>query len=300
MSASTTNTWHHIRPHMLLVLTMLIWAGNAIAGKFAVGHVSPMILTFSRWSVAFVVVAIIARKQFAIDWPVIRNNIPYLLIMGVVGFTGFNVLLYSALHSTTAINVAIEQSAMPLIIFLGNLVLYRLKFGWQQIIGFCLTLVGVAVVITAGDLSQLGFATFNRGDVLMFFAAICYAGYTIGLIQKPQIHWVSLLVALFAGALISAFAAAIWEISAGDAIFPTTLTGIAVVAYTGLLPSIVAQAAYIEGVGKLGSNAAGIYINLVPIFAAILAVLLLGETLGFYHIVALFLVIGGVSLVQRK
>ncbi len=300
MSDSKTGLTSLARPHLLLILTTLIWAGNAIAGKFAVGHVSPMVLTFSRWSLAFIIVAIIARKQITADWPIIRKNLPYLLTMGMVGFTGFNVLLYSALHYTTAINVAIEQSAMPLMIFLGNLILYRLSFGWPQILGFFLTLVGVAVVITGGDIASLGAQTFNRGDIMMFFAAICYSGYSIALKKKPDMHWLSLLAALFTGALISAFVAMIWEISAGLAIYPTTKTGFAVVAFTALLPSIVAQASYIEGVSKLGANAAGIYINLLPVFAAILAVILLNEILGFYHLIALALVIGGITLVQRK
>ena len=288
------------RPHLLLILTVMIWAGNAIAGKFAVGHISPMVLTFSRWALAFIIVALFARKQIAHDWPKIRKHLPYLLIMGTIGYSGFNIMLYSALHHTSAINVAIEQSAMPLMIFLGSLVLYRQTFGWLQVIGFTLTLLGVAVVITSGDLSLLKTQTFNRGDVMMFIAAIFYSVYSIGLKQKPDIHWLSLLVAFFAGALISSTAALIWEVSDGTAIFPTTSTGYMVVAFTAILPSIVAQACYIEGVGKLGANAAGIYINLLPIFAAIFAVILLDETLSQFHVVALALVIAGITLVQRK
>ncbi len=300
MSETNGKSWANIRPHFLLVITVMIWAGNAIAGKFAVGHISPMVLTFSRWSLAFIIVCLFAHRQIARDWPIIRKNLPYLLIMGTIGYSGFNLLLYSALHFTTAINVAIEQSAMPLMIFIGSLLLYRQTFGWLQVIGFTLTLIGVAIVITGGDLSLLQAQIFNRGDIMMFFAAICYSAYSIGLKQKPDMHWLSLLAAFFAGALIASIAALIWEINAGEALFPSTTTGFAVVAFTAIFPSIVAQACYIEGVGKLGANAAGIYINLLPIFAAILAVLLLNETLAMFHVVALILVIAGITLVQRK
>lgn len=300
MSNAFGGKWNDIRPHLLLILTVLIWAGNAIAGKFAVGHISPMVLTFSRWALAFIIVSLFAQKQISKDWPVIRKHLPYMLIMGSIGFSGFNILLYSALHHTTAINVAIEQSAMPLMIFLGSLILYRQTFGWLQVIGFTLTLLGVSIVITGGNLALLKIQIFNRGDIMMFFAAICYSAYSIGLKQKPDMHWLSLLVAFFAGALIASIAALIWEVSNGTAVFPTTTTGFAVVAFTAILPSIVAQACYIEGVGKLGANAAGIYINLLPVFAAILAVFLLDETLGLFHVVALALVIAGITLVQRK
>jgi len=300
MNNALTSFWTKSRPHILLVMTMLIWSGNAIIGKFAVGHISPMVLTFSRWLLAFVIIAVIARKEIRQDWQVIKKNIVYLLSMGVVGYTGFNILLYSALHHTTAINVAIEQAAMPLVIFLGNLLLYRVRFGWAQVAGFCLTLLGIVLVITGGDISRLIDQPFNRGDIMMFFAVLFYAGYSIALKQKPKLHWLSIIATLFTGALISSFFAMIWEIQAGNAVFPTTTTGIIAVIYTGIFASIIAQASFIEGVGKLGANSAGIYINLLPIFAALLAVLLLNENLGIHHAAALVLVITGISLVQKQ
>ncbi len=269
-------------------------------GKFAVGHVSPMVLTFSRWLFAFTIIIIIARKQIRKDWPAIRQNRIYLFLMGIVGYTSFNILLYSALHYTTAINVAIEQAAMPLLIFIGNLVFFRSRFGLPQLAGFLLTLAGVILVITEGDVSRLADQPFNRGDVMMFFAVIFYSAYSIGLKQKPEMHWLSLIAALFSGALVSAFFAVSWEIYAGNAIFPTTTTGILAVVYTGLFASIIAQACFIEGVGRLGANSAGIYINLLPVFTALLAVLLLGEKLGAHHALALALVVGGISMVQRR
>ncbi len=269
-------------------------------GKFAVGHISPMVLTFARWLLAFIIIAIMAHHHVRTDWPAIRRNLFFLMSMGTTGYTGFNVLLYSALHHTTAINVAIEQSAMPLMIFLGNLVIFRQRFGWAQIAGFNLTLLGVALVVTNGALLRLASQSLNRGDVMMFFAALLYSGYSIGLRNRPEMHWLSLLFAMFAGALLSSLLAMMWEINAGLAIYPTTPIGYIAVIFTGLFASIIAQAAYIEGVAKLGANSAGIYINLLPVFAAILAVLLLGETLGSHHAVALMLVVGGITLVQRK
>lgn len=300
MNNALTEFWTKSRPHILLVLTMLIWSGNAIIGKFAVGHISPMVLTFSRWLLAFVIIALVARRQIRQDWPIIKKNLPYLLSMGVVGYTSFNILLYSALHHTTAINVAIEQAAMPLVIFIGNLLLYRAKFGWAQVAGFCLTLVGVVLVITDGDISRLVDQPLNRGDIMMFIAVLFYATYSIALKRKPQLHWLSLLAALFTGALVSSLFAMGWEIQAGNAVFPTTTTGIIAIIYTGIFASIIAQASFIEGVDRLGANSAGIYINLLPIFAALLAVLLLDETLGTHHAAALVLVISGISLVQRQ
>ena len=222
------HTFTDLRPHLLLVLTTLIWAGNAVAGKFAIGHVSPMVLTFLRWAIAFVIVAAFAWKPIRNDWPTIRRRFGYLLVMGHAWiYRGSTSCSIRRCITPRPINVAIEQSAIPLIIFIGNLIIYRITFGWRHIVGFVLTLIGVVVVVSAGDPAKLTTGGFNRGDVMMLFAGIFYSLYSIALRGKPKLHWLSLLAALFAGALLSSAIAMIWEIRAGDAIFPTTTTGLA-------------------------------------------------------------------------
>ena len=107
-------------PHLLLAITALGWAGNAVAGKYAVGHISPMVLTFSRWAFALTLISLFAHKQIRADLPVIRKNWLYLLLMGGLGYATFNAVLYTALIFTSTMNVTIEQTAMPLFIFALN------------------------------------------------------------------------------------------------------------------------------------------------------------------------------------
>jgi len=290
-------------PHLLLALTTFIWSGNAIAGKFAIGHVSPMMLTMSRWAVALLIISLIARHHIAADWHIIRKNWLYLLLMGGIGYTGFNYCLYSGLQHISAINVTLEQSAMPLVIFILNYAIYRTGITWLQIVGFLLTFLGVIVTVSSGQ--PIGLFSgegsgINVGDIYMLGAAICYGGYSAALRSKPAMHWQSFLACLAAGALIFAMVGAMVEYQTGHLQVPATLQGFSVVLYAGILASLVAQGLFIKGVEAFGSNIAGLYINLVPIFGALLAVLLLGEQLHLFHAVAFVLVVGGIMIAQRK
>jgi drug/metabolite transporter (DMT)-like permease len=141
------------RAYLYLILATLAWGGNAVAGKLAVGHVSPMMLTFWRWFFAVVIIFGLSVPQLIRDWPVARKHLPILVAYGVIGFATFNATLYTALKYTTAINVTIEQSAIPMLIFLINFALFRMKVSWAQIGGFSLTLVGVALTASHGNLA---------------------------------------------------------------------------------------------------------------------------------------------------
>lgn len=288
------------RPHILLILTTLFWAGNGIAGKFALGHVSPMVLTFSRWVFAIVIVCYVARKPLRDDWKIIRKHLPYLLVMGAAGFSLFNILFYSALQYTSVINAAIEQAALPLVIFVANLVLFQIAIRWLQLVGFGLSLIGVLITISGGDWTALANLQLNRGDALMMIAIFCYAGYTVALRNKPDLHWLSFFACLVVGAFLASIPAAIYETVKGDAIWPTTLRGFLVVLYAGIFPSILSQSFFIRGTEKLGANMAGMYIMLVPFFGVFLAVALLGEQFRLHDALALFLVTGGIYLAQRS
>ena len=290
-------------PHFFLALTSFLWSGNAIAGKFAVGHVSPMILTAGRWSLALLIIGFIARHQIRRDWATIKKHWLYLLLMGGFGYSAFNFFLYAGLQYISAINVTLEQSAMPLFIFVLNYLIYRTGVTWLQVTGFLLTLLGVIVTVSSGDplgLIQKGGEGINRGDWFMLAAALCYGVYSVALRSKPAMHWQSLLTSLIGGACVFALVGALFEYQLGLAQFPVTIQGLLVVIYAGIFPSLVSQGLFIKGVESLGANTAGLYINLVPVFGAVLAVLLLGENLYLYHALAFVLVVGGIMIAQKK
>ncbi|MEO1747499.1 MAG: DMT family transporter [Pseudomonadota bacterium] len=283
--------------YALLFLTTLFWSGNAVAGKLAVGHVSPMVLTLLRWSIAWLVLLIIALPQLRKDWQKVRPHLPILFAYGMTGFAGFNIALYSALNHTSTINVTIEQAAIPLLIFIGNFIFFRTKVSLLQMIGFSLTLVGVLVVASAGSFDRLANLQFNRGDVLMGVAGILYAGYSIALRHRPDVHWKSFMVIMAFSAMLTSVPFAIWELNGANGIVPDA-RGWLIVLYTAIFPSILSQVFYIRGISLIGPNRAGLFINLIPVLGTILAILVLGEIFGWHHAIALVLVVGGIMIAE--
>ena len=288
----------NLQAYFILCITTLLWGGNSVAGKLAVGHVSPMMLTGMRWTIACIVLLIFAAPQVRRDWPAIRKHWLLLLGYGAVGFTAFNAFLYSALQFTSAINAVIEQAAIPMVIFAMNYALFRTAFSAAQIAGFTLTLVGVALTASHGDVTTLLSLELNLGDALMMAAVVVYAGYTVALRWKPDIHWKSLIAASAFGALISSVPLVVWEMATGRMIWPDT-EGWVIVAYAGLLPSLVSQILYVRGVELIGPNRAGLFINTIPIFGTLLSIALIGETLQTFHIVAMGLVLGGIAVAEK-
>jgi drug/metabolite transporter (DMT)-like permease len=289
----------HRRAYIFLLLTTFFWGGNAIAGKLAVGHVSPMLLTAIRWGLTCAIMIIIGWPNLKSDWPRIREHWLLLSILGTLGFTLFNVALYSALALTTAINVSIEQAGMPMLIFLFNFLFFGLKASWAQIVGLCLTLFGVTLTAAHGDLSRLMALDLNLGDVIMLSSIAVFSAYTVLMRFKPSIHWQSLMIALTGSAFLTSLPFVAGEYALDAAIWPDK-QGWIILLYVLIFPSLVAQALYIMGVELIGANRAGLFINLVPIFGTLLSIILLGEDFHLYHAVALVLVFGGIALAEYR
>lgn len=287
-----------IKAYVFLLLTMLGWAGNAIVGKFAVGHIGPLSLSGGRWTLALLLVVAISIPQIRRDWPVAKRHLPLLLGLGVVGFAAFNALLYTALTYTSAINCVIEQAGIPGIIFIANFVLFRTKVSIAQIIGFSLTLLGVGLTATNGSLSSIGGIELNIGDAMMLIAAFLYAAYTVALRWKPAIHWKTLMAAASLGAVLACMPLVAGEVAAGNFIAPDAI-GWAAIVYTGLIPSLMAQVFYVKGVELIGPNRAGLFLNAVPIFGVLLSVVFLGEPLHDFHLVAIAMVLSGIVIAER-
>ncbi len=286
------------RAYFYLCITALFWGGNSVAGKMAVGHVSPMMLTTLRWVFALIVILVLMTPQIRRDWDKIRKHWLQLLAYGAIGFTTFNALLYSALKYTSAINAVILQAGIPMLIFLFNFVLFRTKASIAQVIGFTVTLVGVLVTAAHGDVTSLLSLEFNFGDALMIAACIVYAGYTVALRYKPTMHWQSFIAAPAFGALLSAIPLLFWEIGTGTAIVPDTM-GWVIVLYAAIFPSLMSQVLYVRGVEMIGANRAGLFINAIPVFGTLLSVMLIGETFHLFHLVALLLVLGGIAIAEK-
>ena len=260
--------------------------------------ISPVALTFARWLLACVAFYFFARPHLNSDWPAIRKSLPLLFGMGALGFSAFNFGLYGALHYTTAINVTIEQSAMPVLIIFANYLFFSVRITGLQAVGVLLTIIGVLVTATRGSPLAVLESGVNRGDVVMMLAVLLYRSYTVALRFRPDIHWTSLMFVLTCSAAVFALPFYAVEILRDGFRMPGPEAW-AIIAYTVIFPSMMSQAFFIRGVAMLGANRAGLFINLVPIFGALLAVLILGESFRPYHMVGLALVLGGIAIAER-
>jgi drug/metabolite transporter (DMT)-like permease len=286
-------------PILLLVLTALIWAGHSIVGRLAVGQIGPMTLTFLRWAVALVPILVAAGPSLRWDWPTIRANWLYLALMGTLGYTVFVALFYVAAHRTSALNLSIIQGAIPALLLIGARLFLGVRFTALQALGALITILGVVAIAAQGDPARLMALAFNSGDVLMLVAAIIYAGYTIGLRERPPISGLSMLAGMAIAAFVTSAPLMVWEVASGGFVWPTA-AGLLMLVYVALGPAFAAQIFYMRGVELIGPGRAGVFVNLVPVFGAIMAVVLLGESFAAYHVVALILVVGGIAIAQGR
>ncbi|HCN73354.1 MAG TPA: EamA family transporter [Pusillimonas sp.] len=285
------------KAYALLALATLFWAANSIAGKFAVGHVSPMVIVTIRWASVMVALYLFKKDQIAADWAVIRPRLSYLLILGAIGFTGFSVALFYALIYTTAVNASIMQGGTPLFVFAASFILFSSRIVKEQAFGFILSFLGVIIVAVQGDLANLFALNINFGDALMLLAILSYGIYTAALRSKPNIHWTSLMFVLCLGATLASLPLLVIEAVQGFTKLPDSQGWLAV-AYIVIFPSLLGQVFFIRAVELIGGNRASLFINLLPIWGALLAITLVGETFHLYHAAALALIFAGIGLAE--
>ena len=285
----------HFRAYALLTATTLCWGLNAIISRLAVGEISPLQLVTFRWLGVVVILLLFAKRQVLADWPVLKRHLPFLALMGSFGFTMFNVLFYTSGHHTSAINIGILQGSIPIFVLLGSLLVLRHYIGPIQVLGVATTMSGVVIVASHGNPAELAALQVNRGDLLMLIACFFYAAYSVGLSRRPAVGALGLFAVMAATAWLVSLPLVAFETYQHGWVAPTP-TGWLLALLVTLLPSLVAQIFFIQGVALIGPGRAGVFVNLVPVFASIMAVIFLGEAFESYHALALFLVLGGIGL----
>ena len=266
--------------------------------RVAVGEVSPMLIVSLRW-LGVVMLFFFVRQAIYRDWDKLKSHLPLLFMMGALGFTAFNALFYLAAHTTTALNIGIIQGIVPVFLLIGMYFMYRSPVSLLQGLGVIVTILGVCVVASAGNLDKLASLSINQGDYFMIIACLLYSGYALILRRFSGVSALSLFAVIAIAAFIASVPLSLVEVYLGSSQWPTRKGWIVILLITAL-PSFLAQICFIKGVTELGAGRAGIFVNLVPVFASILAVSVLGEPFRGYHAVALILVIGGIGLAEIK
>lgn len=299
-----------LSPKLALLLTLppLLWAGNAVVGRWAAGAISPMLLNFLRWGLAFVVLAPLA-------WPLWRERAAvlqrwrYLALTGFLGMGWYNALQYQALHSSTPLNVTLIAASLPLWMLGVGALFYGVRPERRQVSGAVLSLLGVALVLSRGHLLALREVQFVVGDLLMLLAVFSWAVYS-WLLARPPAHmqgearphwdWALLLMAQLVFGLGFAGVSAGVEWAVGDQ--PVHWgPGLALaLVYVALGPSVVAYRCWGLGVTQAGPALAAFFGNLTPVFAALLSAALLGEWPQWFHGAAFALIAAGIVVSSRR
>ena len=287
----------HARPHVLLTMTMFMWACNAIAGQFARGEITPVQHVLIRWMMVTALMWPLYGRQ-ALDFlPVLRRHAWKIAAMAMLGFTGFNILFYVASFNTTAVNVGILQGSIPMIVAVLAFLIQGSRITVLQGLGILITLVGVAMVATRGlPWLALGIA-LNFGDAMMLLACLSYSTYAVLLQGRPAMPAEVFFTLMAPIAMLTAIPPVLWEAAVADPGWPTW-KGWLITAFVALFPGTIAQLFFVRAVDLIGPARAGAFNNLVPVFASVLAVLILGEAFAWYHAAALVLVLGGIAMVQ--
>lgn len=287
------------RAYLLLTMTALFWAGNSIVGRAARELVPPAALSFWRWVIALTLLLPLAWPHLKRDWPVLRANWPIMLLLGTLGIGAFNTMLYTGLQTTTALNSMMLQSAQPALILMVGALVMGDRTSVRQITGVLVSLVGVLIIISRGDIGALLGLELNAGDAIIGVAVVLWAIYSVFLRRRPSVHPLSFLAAsIMVGIMVISpvYAAELWR---GRAIVPGWESGLAI-AYVSIFPSFLAYLFFNRGVELIGSAATGQYLNIMPLMGAGLAMLFLGETLHLFHVAGLALVVAGILVAGRS
>ncbi len=285
-----------------LVAGILFWAGNSIAGRLSVGAIPPVSLAFWRWVFAFIVLLPFAWPQLRGKKPLIWKHRYQLLILAVLSISCFNTLLYLAAQTTQALNIVLIQTSLPLLTFLFSFLLLKQLPTKRQIIGLLFISIGLATVLSRGNLQHLINLEGHTGDILMITAVSAWGLYSVLLkrfsIPLPGVALLSLQIGIGV-ILLMPFYLIEFHSKGGFELNQKTLL---LIAYVALFASILSYLSWNNGVKVLGSNAASMFNGLLPIFTALLALLILKEPLYSYHFIGGGFIILGLkySLLQKR
>jgi len=288
------------RPYILLTLTPLFWGGNFVLGRGVHEFFPPIALASIRWTLAFLIILPFALPHLRRDWPEIRRQWPWLVFLGAVGPGCFNTLTYIGLNFTPALNALIINSSGPVMIALASFLFFSDRLSARQFVGIGLSLIGVIIVITKGNLQALAQLEINSGDLWVLGAMAVWGVYTAFLRKRPaQIHWLSLAACMF---LIASIVN--WPLHAWEHAYVRSLTlstdALLAIGYVAIFPSILAYVFYTRGVELIGSNRAGVFLHLIPLFGSGLAILILGEQPLWSHAIGFALILTGVTIAARQ
>ena len=297
--AAPSGNWLANQPYLLLSITALCWAGNAIVGRLAAGHIPPVTLSFLRWSLAFLIILPFAWKHLVRDWPAIRARLGTMIFLSVTGIATFNTMQYWALEHTQALNTLLLQSAGPLFVAVWSLILLGVRLTLAQAGGVLLSMTGVLVILLHGDLTALASIEFSKGDVIFIVALAIFGLYSVLSLKRPQIHGLSFVGFTFGCGAAALVPLLIWELLSRPVMQLDTANLLSLL-YVAVFPSTLAYLCFNRGVQLIGANRAAPFFHVVPAFGTVMSIVFLGEHPQPFHFIGFALVLTGVFVASRK
>jgi drug/metabolite transporter (DMT)-like permease len=304
-----------LTPRLALMLSIppLLWAGNAVVGRLAIEHISPLWLNASRWALALALLLPWGWRVFASAGrrAEIRARWRHLALLGLLGVGAYNALQYMALRTSTPLNVTLIAASLPVWMLAVGALFYGERPRRAQFVGAALSLLGVAVVLARGTPAALLHVQFVPGDLMMMGAIFCWCVYSWQLARppasmcgaaRPDWHWAEFLCLQISIGLLWATASA----GLGEWIQPRpepvvwTPWLVAALAFVAVGPSLVAYRLWGLGVAAAGPAVAAFFGNLTPLFAALLSAALLGEWPRPFHGLAFALIVAGILVSSRQ
>tara|TARA_X000000368_G_scaffold399211_1_gene369972 strand:- start:216 stop:1109 length:894 start_codon:yes stop_codon:yes gene_type:complete len=287
--------------YIFLLLTVTFWAGNFVVGKFASFYnVPPFSLNFYRWLFAwlilmpFTISEIIKKKEYII------SNYKIFLVLGITSITIFNSIVYYSLNFTQVISGVLMISTIPVMIMFFSSILKIEKTNLFQIIGVILSIAGVIIIITKANFEILKSLNFNKGDITMVLAMFSWALYsTLLKRQKYELSQISLLQVVISFGLIFLIPIYFIEYQIGFRI-NIDMPFILILSYVVLFPGLASFILWIKGIALIGANRSGVFLHLMPIISALMAMIIFDEKFMFYHILGACFIISGILLSNKK
>ena len=287
--------------YLFLVLATLCWSGNFIVGKFAtVYEIPPLTLNVFRWiSVWFILIPFTYKEIFE-NLPYIKKNWLVISFMGVITISTFNSVVYFALNYTQVINAVLMLSAIPAATIVLSSLMKIEETNIFQLLGLVLSIIGIGSIISNGDIQKIISLDFNKGDMWMLVCVITWSLYST-LLKKnnfkfSQFTLIQLMVSVGILFLIPQF---FYEKSIGLEL-NLDKNFFLILIYVAIFPAIAAYYFWQKGIEIIGPNRASMFIQLMPLFSAVMAIIIFKEKFELYHFVGATFILSGIYLSNRK
>lgn len=282
--------------YLFPLITVLIWGGNSIVNKMAASAIEPSAMSFYRWFVAMLLLTPFCLPTVIRQWPTIKPYLTKLAFLAMLGMVLNQSLGYYAGLTTSASNMSLITSLVPLLSVFLSLPLLGKPVSALSVIGGVLSLAGLAFMLGQGDITFFLHQDVTEGDALMVLAAVVYAAYCVLLKRwkMPLSNWTLIYMqGLFAVAML----APLWLSS--EQLLPTH-ESLPLIAYASVMASLLAPWLWVKAIDAIGADSSAMFMNLLPVVAVSLAATLLGEQIHTYHLMGGLMVISGVILAQVK